>query len=54
MEHITFVPTELAKRVEDLEEANRLLQLENQSLRQRLEQDRPEAVRRNDSTSFER
>lgn len=45
MEHITFVPTELAKQVENLEKANRLLRLENQALRQQLQQARVARVR---------
>lgn len=45
MEHITFVPTELAKQVENLEKANRLLRLENQALRQQLQRARFAPVR---------
>jgi len=50
VEHITFVPTELAKKVENLEKANRLLRLENQSLRQQLQEARSAAVRRVEAT----
>lgn len=52
MEHITFVPTELAKQVENLEKANRLLRLENQSLRQQLQQAQAAPVRPVETTHF--